>query len=57
MNKRQKKKREKQFLKWCDAHVSVIGSDHYVYAGHCTIKKEQENERFLERLLDCIYRV
>ena len=42
MNKRQKKKRIKQFFKWCDEHVSVIGSDHYVYVGHCTITKEQE---------------
>ena len=45
MNKRQKKKRIKQFLKWCDEHVSVIGSsDHYVYVGHCTITKEQDHE-------------
>lgn len=45
MNKRQKKKRIKRFLKWCDEHVSVIGSGHYVYVGYCTtITKEQENE-------------
>lgn len=42
MNKRQKKKRIKQFLKWCDEHVSIIGSNHYVYVGYCTITKEQE---------------
>lgn len=52
MNKRQKKKRIKQFLKWCDEHVNVIGSDHYVYVGHCTITKEQKRNIFLDESID-----